>query len=395
MLATIALFFAFYALNLNVYGSYLLFGLSTLVMLLTALKNHGKITLSFNTYHRLIFQFGVFCLCSAIWAWDSSYSIEKGITILEMLICMSMLGTYYFNKDNDGTLLECVKWAGYAVAIYSIATYGIFGLIRIMQAGERAGTTYANVNSIALVCAYAIVITLYFSMTNGFSLTDLFCIPCIIMVVASGTRKAVVILAIGIVFLLIMTNKNQKKTMRVIGIILILFVIIVFLSRFNLLSGISRRMEGIINLILGTGKVDSTTLKRGQFIAIGVEQFKKTPLFGIGIGNPRILLRNSAFGLDAYLHNNYVELLAGGGIVGFCAYYAIHVYLAIKFWKRRKWDINSQFYLIFIVLMLVSDYGAVSYYSKQTYFFFLMMYTYLFRNSKDSKVKEKENGARA
>ena len=38
------------------------------------------------------------------------------------------------------------------------------------------------------------------------------------------------------------------------------------------------------------------------------------------------------------------------------------------------------FYIVFILLMLINDYGSVSYYSKSTYFYFLMMFTYLKRN---------------
>lgn len=380
---TVLLFFTFYALNLNVYGSYLFLGLSLVIMLINAFENNGKIKFSINNYHKYVLSFALFCLLSSVWAWNRGYSVEKGITIIEVLICMSMIGTYFFASSDGNDLLKCVKWGGYIVSIYSIFSYGLNGLLRIMQAGERAGTSYANVNSIAMACAYTIVIALFFAMRNGFTWTDLLCVPCIIMVVASGTRKAVLTIAIGVFFMLLFNSKERKSAkniLRVIGIIVVLSLGMYILAHFQLIGGISHRMEGIFNYVLGSGKVDSSTIKRGQFIAIGIEQFKDTPILGIGIGNPRILLRNSVYGLDVYLHNNYAELLAGGGIVGFLFYYSIHLYLLRAFWRRRKTEAYSLFYIVFILLMLINDYGSVSYYSKSTYFYFLMMFTYLKRN---------------
>ena len=76
---------------------------------------------------------------------------------------------------------------------------------------------------------------------------------------------------------------------------------------------------------------------------------------------------------DAYLHNNYIELLAGGGIIGAAVYYSMYVYLLTKTWKLRLYK-NDEYgiCLIVMLLLLIVDWGSVSCYSKSTYFYFML-----------------------
>lgn len=96
-------------------------------------------------------------------------------------------------------------------------------------------------------------------------------------------------------------------------------------------------MEGVINAVFGNGKVDSSTIKRSNLRALGIEWFLKHPFAGIGIANPHILT-NQYYAFDAYLHDNFVELLCGGGIIGFSLYYSMYVYLFLQLWNYRRID---------------------------------------------------------
>ena len=79
------------------------------------------------------------------------------------------------------------------------------------------------------------------------------------------------------------------------------------------------------------------------------------------------------YGNAHYLHNNYMEMLACGGIVGFLIHYWIYVYLLrvyIKNFKHHEKEFNICFVLL--IFKLIMDIGAVSYYSKTTYFYLLL-----------------------
>ena len=119
---------------------------------------------------------------------------------------------------------------------------------------------------------------------------------------------------------------------------------------------------------------------------LGMEWFQKYPLFGIGMGNPHILA-GTYLNFDAYLHNNFVELLCGGGVVGFVLYYAIFVYLFVGLFKYRKADRDAfSVALVWLGLILIMNYGMVTYYSKTQWFYLLVH----FINVNNLKTKHRE-----
>ena len=152
-------------------------------------------------------------------------------------------------------------------------------------------------------------------------------------------------------------------------------------------SVIEKRMDGMVALFTGRGIVDSSTWLRYEYIKLGFKIFKENPIFGIGMGNARLFV-SSNYGRDAYLHNNYVELLANGGIFGFLIYYYIY-YLVIndliKYFKyREKYTVVV---IILMLMQLIMDYGNVSYYYKTTIFYFLIFYISI-RKMKERKRSE-------
>ena len=82
-----------------------------------------------------------------------------------------------------------------------------------------------------------------------------------------------------------------------------------------------------------------------------------------------------SFGRDTYFHNNYVEILASGGIVGFFVYYGIYFYIIKEMIKNKK-NKDIYFYISFalIFILLFMDYASVSYYSKSRYFYFVILF---------------------
>ena len=78
---------------------------------------------------------------------------------------------------------------------------------------------------------------------------------------------------------------------------------------------------------------------------------------------------------STYLHNNYIELLACGGIVGTALYYVPRLALLRDFWSSRFLR-NRQAIacLTILLLLLIMDYGAVAYSEKMQYLYLLMLF---------------------
>lgn len=386
---TVFLLSSFVIFDQSAWISKILLGVTFAILMADAILGNGKITIMFGPFHVHVLLFVLFCYASCLWAWRPAVAISKGTTVLEILICMSVLYFHYAKQDTVSELVDAVMWAGYVITIYTFLFVGVSTIKMIAASGDRLVSTYTNINSIGIAVAISAVFTIHnvLFITRRVQLKHLFVVPEIILVGLSGSRKTLLIVGIGIVLLLLIRYRS-RKFLNTILYWAILGVIIVILFRLLLslpvFSAVNERMSGLIALITGKGKIDSSSVKRAAYIQIGIEQFLRTPIIGIGIGSTGALLQQY-YGLDTYLHNNFVELLASGGIIGFLIYYSIHMHLLYEYFKyRRKEDPYLVLCVVFLIIQLIMEYGMVSYYSKTTYFYFLIFFLEA-RNLKISK----------
>lgn len=384
---TVILLLSFTVLDTSQYISIILLGLTGCIFVLDFTFNDFKSKVKFSVYHIWGIFFAVFCLLSSLWANNSEFAVSKGITILQILICMSVLYNHYSRNFDENFLLSCIEYAGYALAIYTVFFYGIGFIKQVLAAGVRLDSGFANINSIGIACANAIIVSAYYiiceNKKNIFKFP--FMLISLIIVAASGSRKALVVLIIGItcLYLFKYTSKNIVKTLLkftvILGILVMFFSVVLSMQMFDTLN---YRMEGLIALFTGTGTIDHSAWLRQQYIKIGLEQFFETPFFGIGIDNARLLLLQH-FGYTTYLHNNYLELLAGGGIVGTSIFYSIYIHIIYKL--KINWSLYSGGKIAILLLMLLQlamDFGAVSYYSKNTYFYIMIFFLFVKYNNR-------------
>ena len=91
---------------------------------------------------------------------------------------------------------------------------------------------------------------------------------------------------------------------------------------------------------------------RLELITEGFHMFKKNPLFGVGLGS-----FTSYSSTGAMSHNDYIEVLASTGIIGFLLYFPIY----LMFYKQNKillkhpitfvWGVLLQAFLIGFMLL--------------------------------------------
>lgn len=204
-------------------------------------------------------------------------------------------------------------------------------------------------------------------------------LPSILMIFVSGSRKAFIIVFIGIFLFLLLKSINSKncfnRLIKIWGVIVSIIVVIYVSSKLPIFQSIIRRFLTMIKT-LSYATIDSaSTYTRIKLINLGIKIFKEHPILGIGIDNATELVAGLFYKDYYYLHNNYIELLADGGIIGFGIYYFIYVILFIKLWKNRDFT-SGEFNIVCVlfILRLIIDFGMVSYEGKLTYFFLLIFY---------------------
>ena len=332
-------------------------------------------------YHLFVLQFTFFCYISAFWALNGRMAIAKGNTLFQILFCTSVFYSYYSKLRNVDLLLRLIMWAGYFMVFYSYLFYGIGNVASMESDAERLSSEFANVNSIGMKAATVVIIHLYFCMYRKWERSILLAIPTIILVASTQSRKAIVILILGPLLLyyfkyLRQSRKSLVPFARLLLFVIVLIILVITMSQTGLFSGVTQRMTNLLNSFTGEGYVDSSTSTREFFRKIGWIQFTRTPMLGVGMGNARILAIR-ATGHDCYLHNNYAELAANGGTVGLISYYSIFLYVLYKEFKYYKVNSVACLFIVMILIRFVSDWGAVSYYSKTTYIYLMMWFIHL------------------
>ncbi len=387
---TTALFVFFILFDTYTQGKYTFLGLSICIFMLGCRINHKRSVFRFDLYVILNILFIGFVLFSSLWAINTSDSVTMARTLMRVFICAYMVYVTYLNTPglDETMLLKSIMWAGYIVALYSLSFYGLDKMIVAgRSSGLRIKNDFSNVNTIGMACALSCVIQINIqgvSSKEHLLSSALFMIPSIIVIAATQSKKALVFLIAGAIgYAFVNAQKSKKrgftKIIKILFWILILGFIFYWILQLDTFDGVLKRMKYMLNTVSGNGRIDSSTMIRKQFKELGLEWFVKYPIGGIGVANPHILTAQY-YNYDTYLHDNFVELLCGGGLVGFSLYYSMYVYLFVQLWKYRK--INPQrvtFFAIWLGLMLVMDYGRVSYYSKSTNFYLMIHFLNVFR----------------
>ena len=372
---TVFILVTYLVLETYTWGRYAYLGASLAILLLSAYLHRGRIRIRVVPYYGFMLLFIGFTALSSLWALNMADSISKAVTITLILICNMMLYVHYQYEDDVEKLLRAVMWAGYIVAIYAISFYGL-DTIMLATAGQQVGNEFSNIINIGMIIAISCAIQIHEWQYKRHRWCVVFMVPCIIVVAALQSRTALIMLGIG-VFLTYFVKHNENKNaiirvVRIIFLLMLVFGTIVVLYSLPIFDGVRNRMDRMIAGFLGEAGADNSTLVRQNMTALGWEWFLKHPIGGIGIGNPHILA-GRYLTRDTYLHNNFAELLCGGGIIGFCSYYGMYVYLFANLFKYRAVDVEHfEICVVLLIMMLASDFGGVSYYYKPQWFYIMI-----------------------
>lgn len=363
------------------YMSFYTFNYSTIIMalffielILIIINNKGKIRICASRLFLFIAVFIAWCFITCLWALDFKDPLEKGNSIIQISIILCILYAYFIKIDNAFELiLKVILYGGYGVVIYSFIAYGYDIVIKTMLNSQRLDFLFIGVNSIGAATSITLILTTYFILFEGFRIEYLMAIPAIVLLVACGSRRSIIVFGVGsaIIFGFYLKQGGKIKLQTKIVVVVVLIMAILFFIKTGIFSGINER---IIQMFSGEAEVDHSSLLRREYAQLGIDIFKEHPLNGIGIGCAHIV-NSTRLGHDTYLHNNYIELLADGGIFAVLIYYCPHFYIIKKSVRLRKTNSKvCMLVILLIVICLVNDIGVVSYYAKETYFILMAIF---------------------
>ena len=355
-----------------------LFTLFSMCLMLVSyfwMKRSTQLTLPRLNYLLYIFVFLCYCALTILWARISSRTISIVRALIVIFIMITVLYTCLYKKTKIEDLLKVVMFGNYTIVFYAIARYGLTTILASLTDDLRLTNDVINANLIGMCAAYAVVINAYFILYDRIKLTDVLAIPAIIVMAATESRKAFVIVALGILAVYMLKNLHVKTlvpSMVKISVGLVMLAVVgYFILQLPMFNGILSRMDDLLDIVKGTYDSKTSGYSRVIYNQIGMEIFREHPIFGIGMHSAGVYIEEY-YG-HVHLHNNFIELLACGGLVGFLIHYSIYAYIAFGFWKYRKYrDSVYDICLVLFVIRFALGYGYIQYFQIETYFYLLI-----------------------
>ena len=90
------------------------------------------------------------------------------------------------------------------------------------------------------------------------------------------------------------------------------------------------------------------------------------------------------------MHNNYIEILTCGGILGIITYYLGQIYCLRYLLKGlKRYDETTVLVFILLLLQFVMDFAQVSYFAKDAYFYLMIFFVQVNAIKKESNKLER------
>lgn len=251
---------------------------------------------------------------------------------------------------------------------------------------SRYSGTTGNANTFAVLMSFSLfstslLITFFIKKTNVYlRLLLFFNIPVsIYIIVQTGSRKGIMI-ALSFLFLFFLPYiKSTKGIFAGVIFVAILSATLGYMMNDDefaeQLGFVSKRFEKAQETIEGTG-VEESTQHRLQLIDQGVDVWMKNPIIGVGLNN------FSFYSGGSYAHNNFLEIAVNFGVIGFVLFYLFFIFCFYSVFKIADNNLRMQC-IIFLFIILVSDYASVSYYSLP----YLMMLVFVSSIAKSNLKK--------
>ena len=185
-------------------------------------------------------------------------------------------------------------------------------------------------------------------------------------ILSSNSRNSFIVCCSGVVLFLLLGNTNIHRRKKASYLVFTLCIAYIIYDS-GLLDSILLRMSNV-SFVNGN---DRSVNSRMLMINVGYSIFANNPLWGCGINNAQFILEY--YFARTYLHNNYIELLADLGLIGFCLYYLVYLYDIIGLIKYRRLKVYnelSSILIILLIMLLIADISVVFYYNKIVYVIF-------------------------
>lgn len=302
--------------------------------------------------------FFIYISLSFIWAVYKDTSSGVYEAVLRTLLFSLCLDAFCDSKENTDYMLNVICFSGVFYAIHVLLTTPIsaYGTLDVGL------SVNAQRNFVGQVCALVSIICIVRFLNEKIRIRRYMFIVaaliCYIVACISGSRKAFLMVPLAIMLYIVTLDSTNKKIRY---FLLVIVVAIVFLSVFASSPYLQEYFGERLLAFFDESIEDKSIDGRNYLSSVAISLFHQHPILGMGCDNVRSYLISIEYQNQVYAHNNYLELLADYGIIGFILFYSFHIRALFRT-IRNKWNnVYLKLIFIFILVMMFMDYGQVSY----------------------------------
>lgn len=362
--------FAYLFVKLNMLSSPFIYYTSDYAMLVFSILHWGKHKKNGGKdYKHLLwyFIFYIFCLISKSWAINTLY-VQQVLVLMKGLIITIFVLTEYISDFNN--------WKAFLkIFVYACLLHGCYAVITTPASdfgtnlfGAQTGYYF---NNIAQVIAFGVCVAVYLFYEEQKKWWLLLIAIMCSFIGITGSRKAILMVIASISIFILFSKQHTNKRIGQIFIAIIVTLVLYYYIMNNefLYMQIGSRLSNVFAIFgRNNAEADYSTLERLYFIAQGWKLFINNIIHGVGINNFKAYVGGYLGSGAKYAHNNYIELLADGGIIGFILYYVRYLELLVRSVKCKmmsKYKNTSLLILVLMIMLLVLEFGNVTYYFVQ------------------------------
>lgn len=293
---------------------------------------------------------------------------------------------YILWQKNLRSFLKMVEWGTFVVAVVTITIS-----LPTLVSGRLGSETEINANMLAMLCVYSMVLCWYLMQgaekKTGYKVKIVFYIATILL---TGSRKGLLMILIAI--LVVNALQGQRKFIKSLFITLLVGAALLFLvmNVDFLYDIIGSRVENLFDFLTEGSTEEGSLTTRNDLVERGMELVRLKPWTGYGYDCFKVVSGIGwGEGFFLYSHNNYIELLFSGGIIGLVLYYIPIAMLLIGLFKNRKKDPCIIYMIAILVSKLAIEYAYISYYERiDAYWVAIMLGCLVFvRNQTSNDLK--------
>ena len=337
-------------------------------------KKNGSIK-TINKSTAWFLCFWALAFCSALWSVSikdtlSPLYITNAIQSFFLLLCI----VDRINDKDDVQAMMTIVLAGslYCCVMLMIKTpSSVWGSERV---GEVLGL---NSNAVGMIASIGALLAMYERQLTRKPFFLILIVVFVAVALFSGSRKAVLVIALSLILFYSFSEKGIRGLINaIIAIAAIVGLFWLVMTNADLYNVIGERLERSINFLTGgLGAVDQSDVERAFYREYAMQMFADKPIVGYGFNGFYAQMKAINYSHPAYAHCNELELLADLGIVGFCIYYSLHIYLLAGFARNlKKSRLECILGITFIVVIVVTDYFIVSCVNPNTYIYLAILF---------------------